>query len=270
MRPQNGNNKTTLINPECDGNVNQGEQQHDAAPNDNDDNVINIQLPYNPNSPTEPELWSGNFHPISLHRSIEQIASDTKSIKNSLNFIARYISNKKVNSHNANNLLDFDGIGDSIWNFISSVYQANWDAFYTDNNTTTLRVKIASKFSPRITPTTSKNSKEMPKSIPVTIGKIPPLPPLPVKSKREVNIISKYFQSKKPLVKTKKPIRNNNPARLYAQATKLSANTLEVLKIKEAFPALNAKKIDQVNSIVKGNPKPKPRIQMMTKGPSRK
>jgi len=271
MRPQNGNNKATLINPERDGNVNQGEQQqHNIAPNDNDDNVINIQLPYNPNSPTEPELWSSNFHLISLHKSIEQIASDTKSIKDSLNFMARYISNKKVNFCNANNLLDFDGIGDSIWNFISSVYQANWDTFYTDNNTTILRVKIASKFSPRITPTASKNSKETPKSIPVTIDKVPLPPPLPVKSKREVNVISKYFQSKKPLVKTKKPIRNNNPARSYAQATKLSANTLKVLKIKEAFPALNAKKIDQVNSIVKGNPKPKPRIQMTTKGPSRK
>jgi len=45
---------------------------------------------------------------------------------------------------------------------------------------------------------------------------------------------------------------------------------LEVLKIKEAFPALNVKKINQVNSIVKGNLKPKPQIQMMTKGPSRK
>jgi len=45
---------------------------------------------------------------------------------------------------------------------------------------------------------------------------------------------------------------------------------LEVLKIKEAFLALNVKKIDQVNSIVKGNLKPKPRIQMTTQGPSRK
>ena len=259
MRPQNGNNKATLINPERDGNVNQGEQQqHNIAPNDNDDNVINIQLPYNPNSPTEPELWSSNFHLISLHKSIEQIASDTKSIKDSLNFMARYISNKKVNFCNANNLLDFDGIGDSIWNFISSVYQANWDTFYTDNNAMTLRAKIASKFSPRIALTTSKNSKETPKSVPVTIDKVPLPPPLLVKSKREVNVISKYFQSKKPLVETKKLIGNNNPARSYTQATKLSANTLEVLKIKEAFLALNAKKIDQVNSIVKDNPKPKP------------
>jgi len=44
----------------------------------------------------------------------------------------------------------------------------------------------------------------------------------------------------------------------------------DVLKIKEVFPALNAKKINQVNNIVKGNQKPKPKIQMATKGPSRK
>ena len=122
----------------------------------------------------------------------------------------------------------------------------------------TLRVKIASKFTPRITPSTSKNNKEMPKSVLVTIDKVSPLSLLPAKSKRKVNVISKYFQSKKPLAKTKKPIRNNNPARSYAQTTKPSANTLEVLKIKEAFLALNAKKIDQVNSIINGNLKPKP------------
>jgi len=43
-----------------------------------DDNDINIQLPYDPQAPTEPELWDGNFHPISLHESIEHIVSDTK------------------------------------------------------------------------------------------------------------------------------------------------------------------------------------------------
>ena len=90
------------------------------------------------------------------------------------------------------------------------------DTFYTDNNTTTLRAKIASKFSPRIALTASKNNKETPKSVPATIDKVPPPSPLPVKSKREVNIISKYFQSKKSLVKTKKPIGNINPARSYA------------------------------------------------------
>ena len=222
------------------------------------------------NSPTKPDFWSGNFHPISLYGSIEQIVLDTKSIKDSLNFMARYIANKKVNSSKTNGLSDFDSIGDSIWNFISSIYQANWDLLYTDNKTMILRTKISSKFSSRIALHTNKNNKETTKPVPVTIDKIPLLPPLPVKSKREVNIITKYFQNNKPSAKAKKPTETKKPAMSYAQAIKLSANTLEVLKIKEAFLALNAKKIDQINNIVKGNPKPKLQIQMMTKGPSRK
>ena len=44
----------------------------------------------------------------------------------------------------------------------------------------------------------------------------------------------------------------------YAQASKSSTSTSDVLKIKETFPALNAKKIDQVNNIVHGQNKPKP------------
>ena len=90
-----------------------------------DDNIINIQLPYDPNGPTEPDLWSGNFQSISLHGSVEHIALNLKNIKQSLNFIAKYISNKKVNPKSSNNLNDFDGIGDAVWNFLSSVYQSS-------------------------------------------------------------------------------------------------------------------------------------------------
>jgi len=63
---------------------------------------------------------------------------------------------------------------------------------------------------------------------------------------------------------------NINSGKSYAQASKTSVNTLEVLKIKKAFPSLNAQKIDQVNNIVNGQNKPKPRIKMTIKGPSRK
>jgi len=108
-RPPHGNNEAFSSKPECAGHTDQGEQQHRGTVDmNNDNNVINIQLPYDPNAPTELELWSGSFHPISLHGSIEQITSDTKSIKDSLNFMARYISNKKVNSGKANNLQDFN------------------------------------------------------------------------------------------------------------------------------------------------------------------
>jgi len=74
---------------------------------------------------------------------------DVKNIKNSLNFIARYITNKQVDSSKLNDLKDFNGIGEAIWNFISSVYQSNWDSLYTDKQSNLLRRKIATKFTPR-------------------------------------------------------------------------------------------------------------------------
>ena len=234
------------------------------------DDVINIQLSYDPQASTKPELWSGSFHPISLHSFIEHFASDSKNIKVTLNFLTKYIQNKQINGGKSNNLNDFDSMGDAIWNFISAVYAARWDALYTDQKTNTLRSKISSKFIPRTIPTNGNNKKEIVKSVPVTINKALPLPPLPAKSKKEINVISKYFQSKKSTVDNNVQGCNVNSGKSYAQASKTSVNTLEVLKIKEKFPSLNAQKIDQVNNIVNGQNKPKPRIKMTTKGPSRK
>ena len=229
-----------------------------------DKSVINIQLPYNPQAPIEPDLWSGSFHPISLHGSIKHFASDAKNIKDYLNFMARYIANKQVNNVMANDLKDFKDMEDSIWNFISLIYEAKWNSLYTDKNSTTLSTKISFKFTPRVAPSPSKNNKKIAKPVPITIKKAPPLPPLLAKSKKEVNIISKYFQSNKTIINSKKQNKS------YAQVSKQTVNTSEVLKIKESFPTLNAKKIDQVNNIVKGNLKPKPYIQITMKGPSRK
>jgi len=75
---------------------------------------INIPLSYNPNVPMDPEIWCGNFHPISLHSSIEHIGSNAKNIKNSLKFMAKYISNKQINPDEANKLDDFNGIGEAV------------------------------------------------------------------------------------------------------------------------------------------------------------
>ena len=122
-RPQDVNNGASSTQSDCVDHVFPNET-HGEAPCDDDDNVINIQIAYDPNTPTEPKLWSGNFQSISLYGSIKHTTSDTKSIKDSLNFMVKYISNKKVNPKTANDLKDLDGIGDSVWNFISSVYQA--------------------------------------------------------------------------------------------------------------------------------------------------
>ena len=268
-RLQNGNNEasTTLTNQ---GNYVSAGNCQAQPPHVEDDDVINIQIPYDPNGATEPDLWSGSFHPVSLHSSIEHIASNSKNIKDSLNFIAKYIQGKHISNGKANDLSILNGMGDAIWNFISSVYEAKWGALHTNQNTNTLRAKISVKFTPRIPLSNGNTKKDIPKSNLVTINKAPPLPLLPARTKKEINVISKYFHTKKPSGENNRQPSEGQSGKSYAQASKPSASTADVLKIKEAFPALNAHKIDQVNSIVNGQSKQKPHINMTTKGLSRK
>ena len=65
-------------------------------------------------------------------------------------------------------------------------------------------------------------------------------------------------------------IRNPGTNRLYAQASKQGTSTLDVIKINNMFPSIKAKKIDQINEIVKGSPKAKRQINMTTKRPLHK
>ena len=112
------------------------------------DTIINISLPYDPNTLTEPDLWDSSFHPISLHSSMEHLALDTKNIKDLLNFMTKYISNKQVGLVRSNDLNDFKGIGKTLWNLISSVYQFRWDFLSADKNTKSLREKFSAKLTP--------------------------------------------------------------------------------------------------------------------------
>ena len=101
---------------------------------------------------------------ISLYGSIEHLTSDSKNIKVTLNYLVKYIQNKKANSAKVNNLNNFDSMGDAIWNFILAVYTAKWDVLFTDQKTNTLRNKISSKFTLRISSTNGANKKEILKS----------------------------------------------------------------------------------------------------------
>jgi len=115
MRLKCDNPNLINSNPQC---VFSNEQHsiltHGPTVYNEDINIINIQLSYNPQASTESELWSSNFHPIFLHESIEHIISDTKNIKNFLNFMAQYISNKQVDSARSNDLEDLKGIGEAV------------------------------------------------------------------------------------------------------------------------------------------------------------
>jgi len=75
-----------------------------------DNDIINIQLPYNLDWPVEPDLWDGNFSYVFLYGSLEHLLSDTGYIKTSLVYITKYIENKKIKSSKANDIKDLQGI----------------------------------------------------------------------------------------------------------------------------------------------------------------
>jgi len=67
--------------------------------------------------------------------------------------------------------------------------------------------------------------------------------------------------------KNQKTVEKDKP--LYVQVSLM--NISNILKIKENFPELSNKKIEEINKTIFGKVnKPRPRISMMTKSPSRK
>jgi len=198
---------------------------------------------------------------------MEHLASDALNIKESLIRMKKFIAGKSINGNKTNDVKDLEGMGKAIWEFIATVYESHWDALHIDNNNTTFRSKVKSKFAPQVkniqaTPIKGKDMVKL-----TFVSAIPP--PIPAKSNKEVKEISKYFK------KIDKPI----ITKLYAQASASNTNhnvtskniAMNTLKIKEAFPNLPNKKIDTIQKVVNGiNDKPKPRLNMTTKGLSRK
>jgi len=154
-------------------------------------------------------------------------------------------------------------MGKAIWEFISAVYDSHWNALYANSNNITFRNKVKSKFSPqaRNIQTSLNKGKDVVK--PTFVSVIPP--PIPAKSPKEVKEISKFFK------KIEKPAINKSYAQASSPKPKSNATSsniaMNTLKIKEAFSNLPNRKINTIQKIVNGsNDKPKPRLNMTTKG----
>jgi len=198
---------------------------------------------------------------------MKHLASDALNIKESLTRMQKYIAGKSIDNDKANDVKDLNGMGKAIWEFISVVYDSHWNVLYADDNNTTFKNKVKSKFFPqaRNIQILSNKGKEVVK--PTFVSAISP--PILAKSPKKVKEISKFFK------KIEKPTMNKS----YAQTllSKLKSNTISsniamnTLKIKEAFLNLPNKKIDTIQKVVNGSSdKLKPRLNMTTKGPLRK
>ena len=95
----------------------------------------------------------------------------------------------------------------------------------------------------------------------------PPPPPLPIPLRPSKKALEKlkFFKGKG---KTADQKINTQNGQSYAQV--FSFNIVEIVKIKENFPNLLSKKIEEVHKIISEPRKEKPRFNMTTKRPSRR
>ena len=112
----------------------------------------------------------------------------------------------------------------------------------------------------KIQKTKNPSKDDNPTDKPVSFTKLLLL--IPAKFPKIVKEISKFFK------KSTKPTENKDSSKSYAQAS-VPTNS-EILKIKKIFPKLQASKIDNIHKIINSIGKPKPKVNMMTKGLSRK
>ena len=158
-------------------------------------NIINIQLPYNTNQPTEKDLWDGNFQTISLYSLLEHFLSDSKYIKKSFTCIAKYIGNKNIDINKSNDIIELKGIGKAAWMFLSAFYNLGQDLLFANKNKNSFRQNVSHKFTPKTNSIIirKKGEKNMDKL--VSIERLSP--PILAKSLKEVKEILKFFKTSK-------------------------------------------------------------------------
>ena len=175
-----------------------------------------------------------------------------------------YIKNKSIDCNKTNEVMYLKGIGEATWNFISTFYESEQNLLVSNKENCSFRQNFVAKFTSKLHETNMKTKNGIQVDKPASFVKIPLS--IPMKLPKEVQEILKFFK------KNTQPTERKDTRKSYAQVLSmlLSTNTSKILKIKQMFPKLQTKKIENIQKIINSKGRLKPKISMMTKDPSRK
>ena len=159
----------------------------------------------------------------------------------SLQRMASFLRQRNLEDRDGNDIPQLALFGDSAWTFISAIFESGWDKLHTSGKTS-FRDNVALQFGKNVNHSLDIRSKN-PDSNPIRRVP-PPIPPRPTKEQLEK---SKNRQAGR----IAKDTNRTNPTKSFAQVTALAAN---ILKIKEAFPALPDKKIIEIHNAALNKP----------------
>ena len=150
--------------------------------------------------------------------------------------MTNYIKNKSIESNKVNNVPDLKSIEEATWSFISAIYESGWDLLIANKDNQSFRHKFLSKFAPKIQEIKNKPKNNKSDKL-ASFIKLPS--PILAKTPK-IKEILKFFK------KSSQPTRKRDIMKSYVQVLFSSFNTKEILKIKETFPNLQAKKIENI------------------------
>ena len=159
---------------------------------------------------------------------------------------------------------EFAEVVKALWGLIAMIYTSRWDLLPIKDKS--ICKLVGKKIIPRYMKLRLANNKTVEKpsppstSLPSNIA-VPSPPPNPVPAPPpQVSVVPQ---------KVPKP---SNMKKLYAQASKSNTSKVNnILRVKEAFLSLLANEVNKILKVKNGSKgKKKPKLNMMTRGPSRK
>jgi len=96
-------------------------------------NIEPSVIPYQTNGPADPNLWDGNFSPISLLGVDEFLNGDAKNMACSLQRMAIFIKQRSLIDRDIHQFPQLLEVGNTAWEFIAAIYEAGWDKLSAGN-----------------------------------------------------------------------------------------------------------------------------------------
>ena len=224
-------------------------------------------LDYGEGQPLITSSWDGAHHVLSIFRTEDTIFKDAEMIYDSIRRLRNYIKHHPVDK--APPKEEFVPVVEYLWKLIDTIYTAKWDSLIFDKKKTlTIRKCVREYIVPyyrqnQLSTSTSNMKTNTPFPLPSAEAASPPTtnmsvtPPPPNKNVEST---------------VKKAPKSSNMKKSYVQALKSNLSCIEdILQVKKVFPALLVNEVGKVLKISNSREgSKKPRINMTTRGPSRK
>ena len=232
------------------------------------ESTVPLVLNYGKGQPAISCNWNGAYHALFIFRTENTLTKDSEMMYDSIVRLRSFIKHHPVDkSPMEKELLS---VVEMLWKLFNTIYSAKWNILiFNKEKNLTIRKYVGEHimlyYMQNQPSTSSSNMLMMTTLSSLSSAEVAPPP--------TTNMLAALPPPNKNIESTvKKDLKSLNMKKTYAQASKFNLLHIEdIVRVKEAFPALSVDKVGKVLKIKNsGEGNKKPKINMITRGLSRK